>query len=520
MDVELGTNAGSVILSLMGVDDRPRKKLTLEHKRVLSDEYHLRVASMASHLMRSPLKWSSVETNQSSQPSHACTAIGQNKHWEMSIDNEEENSHVVADGKNAFGEVALVDELVSGIYSSCTTPRVYVPFNNTSDPLTSSRARLSRKRPFGGSHMDKRYENYLADLLSAHLDGRFIKSQSSAASSVVYTERERVKGRERVASEPSVGSEVAVEKLHVEPKDGDRLPRTPGTTGVPTSCFETKGNCCPLPAYLSVEATKEVYEIEQETSPNDSKDSFCTDRSGIETDSFESFKDKYLRSPDSVLEAFDEGMPSRIITTLFEQEAHVPSTTWSRENGIVVLSNEGCENQCGGGYTNLDNSKPVGIRKNREFNYVIEILTEAGFCRRNLLSYLDKWHTLQSPLSPFVFESVEKRYVDDKSWEASDRELMFDRMNSWLGGFLQRSMPIPMRHVPGRISNQFHRDVDEEALWSSLVKEDKEPKGDSIEDLLKRDLGSLDLAEFLESIVAEIDWSVIDKLVAELIDGN
>ncbi|KAI4370628.1 hypothetical protein MLD38_018959 [Melastoma candidum] len=482
---------------------------------------------MASHVAGSPLKWSSIETSRNSEPCQASTAIGQNKRCKRSIDDEEENSHVVSDRKKAFGEVALVEELISGMYASCTTQRrVCVPFNNSPDPLMSSRARLSRKRSFGGSYIDKRYENCSADLFNSHLDGRFIRSQSSAASSVVYSGRQCVKGRDNVASEPSVGSEVAIEKVHVEPKDGDRLPRTPGTTGVPTSCFGSKGHCLTLPAHLSVEATEQVYEIEQETSLYDSEDSFCTDRSSTEKDSFRSFQDKYLRSPDSVLESFDEGMSSGIIAKLFEQEAHVPScgfdpsTAWTGEIEIEVSSNEGYEDQCRGGYTIQDNSRPVGISKNREFNYLVEILTKAGFCRKNLLSCLDKWHTFESPLSPFVFESVEKRYVDDKSWEASDRELLFDRMNSWLGGFLQRSMPIPMRHVPGRMSNQFRRAVDEEALWSSLVEEEKDLKGDAVEDLLKRDLGSLDLPEFIESIVAEIDRSVIDELVAELVRGD
>ena len=105
---------------------------------------------------------------------------------------------------------------------------------------------------------------------------------------------------------------------------------------------------------------------------------------------------------------------------------------------MVVSSTE----NSGDGSVDLsaENKKLVGLfraEESRDFSYLVDVLDEAGFYGNRLELGFEKWHSMECPLSPSVFEMLEKKYGEQSSWEKSERRLLFDRVNSGLKEILQ-----------------------------------------------------------------------------------
>ncbi|KAI4385696.1 hypothetical protein MLD38_003691 [Melastoma candidum] len=545
VDTERGSNTSCVILSLMGVDDRLIKKLVQGHKRVLSDEYHQRVASTAQHVRLSSFKCNSFVMSKKGESEEASVAVNWNKRRRMS--SVEEKGDSLSDERNVLKGKGFVDELMSETYTSHNTTRQCVAFNSSFEPSTSFTRRYSGKILRGFSFPGSRSGNYNANLCSHH-NWCCLNSRSSAASSIKYSGRNTEKqneafqwrsfivsnalhhvrvegnplqsdnevdlfswtcpvkiepGKDNMENKTTAVLKAAVGEVDDKVEDWERLPRNFAMPWRPTSCSLSERNCCPA-ADLP---------MEQETFA----DSFRTDGSKTELDTYESIENNCLHSPDSVLVPFGDEKSAKLSEygMQFQSSGFPTSTAWPFKTRTTVLGDTDDKDQCEAGCCELDGTKRRRMNENREFSYLVEVLSAAGFCRRNLASSLGKWHSVESPLSPFIFETVEKRYTDDKSWETSKRLLLFDRINSWLKGTLRPSTFASSRHVLVRIRGRFHQ-LGEDILWSTLVKEGRELRGESIEDLLECDLRSVDISEFIESIVTEIEQAVINNLVVEI----
>ncbi|GKU91846.1 hypothetical protein SLEP1_g5660 [Rubroshorea leprosula] len=182
--------------------------------------------------------------------------------------------------------------------------------------------------------------------------------------------------------------------------------------------------------------------------------------------------------------------------------------------GMIVSNDDDSEESLGGSKENEDPLVLFRVEESRDFSYIVDVLTEAGFCNSNHIGF-EVWHSPEYPISPTVFDTVEKKYAEQASWKRSERKLLFDRINLGLVDILQTCRGIPMKAKPLVCFRQ-RWEVIEEELWTLLVNQEKEASKES-QKLLGNDDGWLVLGNDIVVITREIENSLIDELAAEVV---
>ncbi|XP_047327200.1 uncharacterized protein LOC124930876 [Impatiens glandulifera] len=164
-----------------------------------------------------------------------------------------------------------------------------------------------------------------------------------------------------------------------------------------------------------------------------------------------------------------------------------------------------------------------GVQGSRDFSYIVDALDEAGFYGNETLSF-DRWYSEELPISPIIFEILEKKFGKQKTWERWERKLLFDRINVALRHILHHQ---PCRSNSRQLRRIFEfwqrREVVEDELWTFLINEEKvrvkETQMKVAEKVLSANEGVkwLDLHEEIDIFVAEIETSLFRELEEELV---
>lgn len=168
-------------------------------------------------------------------------------------------------------------------------------------------------------------------------------------------------------------------------------------------------------------------------------------------------------------------------------------------------------------------SDAIGLHRDQgswESSYLADILTESGLNSADSGTFLTTWHTPECPVSPLLFEELEKKYSDQTSWPKPERRLLFDRINSGLlEMFEQFTDPHPwVRPANKRVGPKWiHRSVLHGVLCKLLASQEENANEDNLEKVLERDSLWLDLGDDIDIIGREVENSLIDELVAEVV---
>ncbi|XP_042953708.1 uncharacterized protein LOC122290181 isoform X3 [Carya illinoinensis] len=159
------------------------------------------------------------------------------------------------------------------------------------------------------------------------------------------------------------------------------------------------------------------------------------------------------------------------------------------------------------------------VEESRNFSYLTDVLTEAGFHDGILDMDFATWHSPEYPINLSVFETLEKKFGEQASWRRSERRLLFDRINSGLMEILRPCMGVPKWAKPTskRCKPRLSQDMIEEELWMLLISQEKEASKDSAEKVLQKELNSIDLGDDIDFIGSEIERLLIDELATEVI---
>lgn len=277
--------------------------------------------------------------------------------------------------------------------------------------------------------------------------------------------------------------------------------------------------------------TSTQQDISNGISEIESVSSHCSGTDG-DPESLMSIEEAYQPSPDSVLEPlFKKEISSTsdcfesVHASLHGLQSHLElmkseaSETYSEGSGMMVSSDE--DSGEGGSMDDSDeNDKTRFFRaeESRDFSYLVNVLSEAGFDSRNLKMGFDSWHSQEYPISPLVFETLEKKFGEQTSWKRFERRLLFDRINSGLIEILQPSMGVPTwtKPVARRFSFSMGQEMIEEELWMLLVAEEKEASKESGK-VLGKDDKWLELSDDVQIIGIEIENCLMDELVADVV---
>ncbi|CAK7325609.1 unnamed protein product [Dovyalis caffra] len=271
-------------------------------------------------------------------------------------------------------------------------------------------------------------------------------------------------------------------------------------------------------------------DISTRISEIESVSSYCSGTDG-DPESLTSMEDAYQPSPDSVLEPlFKKEFSSTsdcfesVGASLHGLQSHLElmkseaSETFSEGSGMMVSGDEDAGEGSVDDSEENDKKRFFRAEESRDFSYLVDVLSEAGFDSRNLQTGFDSWHSQEYPISSSVFETLEKKYGEQISWKRSERRLLYDRINSGLIEILQPSIGVPTwtKPVARRFSFGLGQEMIDEELWMLLVAQEKEAGKDSGK-VLGKDDRWLELSDDVQIIVIEIENCLMDELVADVV---
>ncbi|XP_044461699.1 uncharacterized protein LOC123193016 [Mangifera indica] len=265
------------------------------------------------------------------------------------------------------------------------------------------------------------------------------------------------------------------------------------------------------------------------------EDSFSSICSCTDFESLVNAEAGYQPSPNSVLEPpFEKGISSSLEcfqgakTDLhglqLQLELLKPESleAYSEEDGMIVSSDDDSKEgsvQNSGVYKEF--VRIFSVEESRDFSYLVDVFTEAGFHGKNSDLGYETRCSSEFPISPAVFEMLEKKYGEQMSWKRSERRLLFDRINLKLSDILQTSIGMHWtKPLLRRLCFRKSLEAVEEELWMSLVRHDKQANKDSPVKVLGQDDGWLELGDDIEVIVTDIECSLIDQLAEEVVGIN
>ncbi|OWM87539.1 uncharacterized protein LOC116188097 [Punica granatum] len=291
--------------------------------------------------------------------------------------------------------------------------------------------------------------------------------------------------------------------------------------GAHTATYETPAWSLEMKESVSSSNCSENLAKEEEPAEFPEEDAVSM-RSSIGPESFKSFEEPYQPSPDSVLEPLEEGISSDLGLDLSGMQT-LPFKLESLEeclekHRMTVSSDEEDDDERSSNNfeETADFMRFLRAEESRDFLYLVNVLSEAGLNGGNLMENLIKWHSTATPVDPSIFEILEIKYGEQKSWKRSERKLLFDRINLGLIDILLQSISMPSwaKPVSARISSRPDAEITEEALWTLLLRQENEARKES-ENVLGDDLGWSDLGECVDIVSREIQELLIEELAAE-----
>ncbi|KAK4437383.1 hypothetical protein Salat_0072200 [Sesamum alatum] len=295
-------------------------------------------------------------------------------------------------------------------------------------------------------------------------------------------------------------------------------------------CSRTNGDTQPEsdPGILSGEGGHSCY-LQEVSSGEASLNEFSEEESSYSNSSVgppefqDNLKKTNQRSPNSVLEPFNAQYSSAFqcldgIDLQFQLQALNFETeeTYSEESVMAVSDDEVSEERFGDVTRDGRTVKRwLGDNESRNFSYLVDVLDEAGFCGMKSFMDLETWHSLECPISPSVFDTLEKKYGKQTSWQKTERRLLFDRINSGLIGIFN---PVINFHpcavsVTRTLRASLRRDDIEDELWKMLISPEKERSKGLSEKAPEK---WFQLEEGTNIICRELESSIFDELVMEL----
>ncbi|KAG6416987.1 hypothetical protein SASPL_124428 [Salvia splendens] len=310
---------------------------------------------------------------------------------------------------------------------------------------------------------------------------------------------------------------------NLENKFGKELSATVGVSSQTNGDLESESNLCSkLEECGKSSAVEEVLSREGSLNEYFKEESAYSNFSAIvPLESLENLKRINQHSPDSVLESLDvksssfEWLDSAGLRLQLESLNFDSGETYSDGSVMVVSGEDDFEEEFG--ILHHDSRKVkwwLGDGDSRNFSYMVDVLDEAGFFGKNSFMDFKMWYCLECPINPLVFETLEKKYGKQAYWKSSERQLLFDRINS---GVLEIFNPIINFHsvttsIRKKLCASLRLDEVVDELWTKLISQEKEVSKELSEKAMAE---WLELEEGIDIICRELEGSLFDELAME-----
>ncbi|KAI4349260.1 hypothetical protein L6164_009870 [Bauhinia variegata] len=297
-----------------------------------------------------------------------------------------------------------------------------------------------------------------------------------------------------------------------------------GSSEPPDEVLQELSACVSIKGHTStIEEDKSLHQEISAGSSNGNSVSFQPSAAGLESSCC---KDADQPSPISVLEpSFADDLSS--CSECFEslsadlqglrmqlQELKLESEEYV-EGPILVSSDEDA------GEVSTGNSKENRLCRaedNWESSYIINTLFESGIDRAHPDTFLEVWHSSECPVSPSVFDELEKRYSDLTTCPKSERKLLFDRINSGIVKIFHQVLNAqPWVNSPAttNIGSKLIENGLQDGLLTLLGPQAK-VKDDALGKVLAKQSQWLDMGDDIDVIGRDVERLLLDDLVAEI----
>ncbi|PON72827.1 afadin [Parasponia andersonii] len=190
----------------------------------------------------------------------------------------------------------------------------------------------------------------------------------------------------------------------------------------------------------------------------------------------------------------------------------------SYEEGPMLISSD---DDVGEGSSKASDAIGLSVtQQNWESCYVVDVLIHSGLNNADPNMFLAVWHTPDCPLSPFLFEELEKKYSVQTTLPKSERRLLFDRISC---GILEMYQPFTDPHpwirsnATTMLGPRWFKNELQDGLCQLLAIQAKNVRKDTTEKVLGRESDWLDMSEDIDVIGREIETLLLDELVEELV---
>ncbi|KAL2514444.1 hypothetical protein Fot_28415 [Forsythia ovata] len=152
-------------------------------------------------------------------------------------------------------------------------------------------------------------------------------------------------------------------------------------------------------------------------------------------------------------------------------------------------------------------------------SYVLNVLINSDFEESDLNMFRTTWYSSECPLSPWLFDDLEKKYNDEMTGLRDERRLLFDRINSALLEVFQQHVDLYPWVMPKikRADSTCQKQVVRDACKKLLTGLDCEAYGDVQERILDREMQWLEFKGEIDAIGNEMETLLIDELIAEFL---
>ncbi|XP_054801587.1 uncharacterized protein LOC129305628 [Prosopis cineraria] len=182
------------------------------------------------------------------------------------------------------------------------------------------------------------------------------------------------------------------------------------------------------------------------------------------------------------------------------------------EGPILISSDDDRGEAC------LGISEGNGLRGDSwESSYIIDVLSESGIDGAYPLSYSEGWYSPEWPVSPTVFDELEKRYSDRSACSRPERRMLFDRVNSGIVKIykqFENDRPWLNPKVTNIGSRLMKKRLQDDLC--TLLKSQEKVKDDALGKVLVMESEWLDVRDDVDTIGWEVERLLLDDLVAEV----
>ncbi|KAF7804532.1 uncharacterized protein G2W53_043643 [Senna tora] len=152
-----------------------------------------------------------------------------------------------------------------------------------------------------------------------------------------------------------------------------------------------------------------------------------------------------------------------------------------------------------------------------EFSYIIDVLSASGIDAAHPLTYSEAWHSPECPLSPSLFDELEKRYSDCSTCPRSERRLLFDRINLGILNMCQQfgnDRPWVNPTIADMGFGRMKKGVRDGLCM--LLRSQGKVKDDALGTVLARESQWLDVKDEADAIGRDVEKLILDDLVEEI----